>query len=144
MQDGTKIRALASSQSFQQEESIREHLERAWQRVKEMGDPRDQEATPKTRTARQRAREEQQRRLEKALEEVQKLGQQKSNSAKKAYKVSISDPEARFMKQSDGGLAITCRFLRTRRKESSWELRLRARPATARNCFPRWSVSKNG
>lgn len=104
-QEGTKIRALASSQSFQQEESIREHLERARQRVKEMGDPRDQEVSPKTRTARQRAREEQQQRLEKGLEEVQKLGQQKPSSAKKAHKVSISDPEARFMKQSDGGLA---------------------------------------
>jgi Transposase DDE domain len=105
MQDGTKIRALASSQSFQQEESIREHLERARQRVKEMGDPGNQEVRPKTRTARQRAREEQQQRLEKALEEVQKLGQQKLSLAKKARKVSSSDPEARFMKQSDGGLA---------------------------------------
>lgn len=105
MQDGTKIRALAGSQSFRQEESIREHLESARQRVKEMGDPRDQEVRPKTRAARQRAREEQQQRLEKALEEVQKLGQQKPSSAKKARKVSIRDPEARFMKQSDGGLA---------------------------------------
>jgi hypothetical protein len=70
-----------------------------------MSDPRDQEVSPKTRTARQRAREEQQQRLEKALEEVQKLGQQKLSFAKKARKVSIRDPEARFMKQSDGGLA---------------------------------------
>jgi transposase len=105
MQDGTKIRALASRQSFRQEESIREHLESARQRVKEMGDPRDQEVSPKTRAARQHARKEQQQRLEKALEEVQKLGQQKPSSSNKAHKVSISDPEARFMKQSDGGLA---------------------------------------
>src|ERR1700690_2287057 len=62
MQDGTKIRALASSQSFQREESIREHLESARQRVKGMGDPRDQEVSPKARAARQRAREEQQQR----------------------------------------------------------------------------------
>jgi transposase len=105
MQDGTKIRAQASSQSFQQEESIRQHLESARQRVKEMGDPREQEVSPKTRAARQRARKEQQQRLEKALEEVQKLGQQQPRSGNKAHKVSISDPEARFMKQSDGGLA---------------------------------------
>jgi hypothetical protein len=39
------------------------------------------------------------------LEEVQKLGQQKPSSGNKAHKVSIGDPEARFMKQSDGGLA---------------------------------------
>jgi hypothetical protein len=70
-----------------------------------MGDPRDQEVSPKTRAARQRAREAQQQRLEKALEEVQKLGQQKPSSGNKAHKVSIGDPEARFMKQSDGGLA---------------------------------------
>lgn len=105
MQDGTKIRALASSQSFRQEESIREHLESARQHVKEMGDPRDQQVSPKTRAARQRARKDQQQRLEKALEEVQKLGQQKPSSGNKAHKVSVSDPEARFMKQSDGGLA---------------------------------------
>jgi transposase len=105
MQDGTKIRAQASGQSFQQEGSIRQHLESARQRVKEMGDPREQEVSPKTRAARQRAREEQRQRLEKALEEVQKLGQQKPSSGNKAHKVSISDPEARFMKQSDGGLA---------------------------------------
>lgn len=105
MQDGTKIRALANGQSFQQEESIREHLQRARQRVKEMGDPQDQEVNLKTRAARQRAREEQQRRLEQALEEVQKLQEQKPGSAKRANKVSITDPEARFMKQSDGGLA---------------------------------------
>jgi transposase len=104
MQDGTKIRALASGRSFQQEETIREHLERAQQRVKEMGDPRDPEVSPRTNGARQRAREQQRQRLEKALAEVQKL-QQKPGSAKKAKKVSISDPEARFMKQSDGGLA---------------------------------------
>jgi transposase len=105
MQDGTKIRAQASGQSFRQEGSIRQHLESARQRVKEMGDPREQEVSPKTRAARQRAREEQRQRLEKALEEVQKLGQQKPSSGNKAHKVSISDPEARFMKQSDGGLA---------------------------------------
>ncbi len=32
MQDGTKIRALASGSSLHREGTIREHLERAWQR----------------------------------------------------------------------------------------------------------------
>src|SRR6266481_2548612 len=36
MQDGTKIKALASTRSYQRKESIREHLESARQRVKEM------------------------------------------------------------------------------------------------------------
>jgi transposase len=41
MQDGTKIKAQASSRSYCQEETIREHLERARRRVAEMGDPRN-------------------------------------------------------------------------------------------------------
>src|SRR6201997_2148279 len=44
MQDGTKIRALASPRSFQWESTIREHWERARRRVAEMGDPRSEEA----------------------------------------------------------------------------------------------------
>jgi transposase len=40
MQDGTKIKALASTGSYHHEGTIREHLERARQRVAEMGDPR--------------------------------------------------------------------------------------------------------
>jgi hypothetical protein len=39
------------------------------------------------------------------LEEAQKLRQQKPGSVKNTNKVSITDPEARFMKQPDGGLA---------------------------------------
>src|SRR6202040_2965147 len=49
MQDGTKIRALASERNYHGEGRIREHLERARQRVAEMGDPRNEEASPKAR-----------------------------------------------------------------------------------------------
>jgi transposase len=105
MQDGTKIRALASGRSFRQEESLREHLERAQQHVKEMGDPRQEEASPRVRAARERAREERQERLQKALEEAQKLRQPKPGAAETSSKVSVSDPEARYMHQPDGGEA---------------------------------------
>jgi Transposase domain (DUF772) len=40
MQDGTKIKAQASTRSYLQEETIREPLERARRRVAEMGDAR--------------------------------------------------------------------------------------------------------
>jgi transposase len=104
MQDGTKIRALASGRSFQQEETIREHLDRARQRVSEMGDPHGEEMNSKTKRARERARQEREQRLEKALQELNKMQEQK-RSGKSQKKVSISDAEARFMKQPDGGLA---------------------------------------
>ena len=108
MQDGTKIKALASGRSYHREGTIREHLERARQRVTEMGDPRNEEASAKTRQARARARQEQQQRLESALQELEKLQAQKSGEkAKKQTRVSSSDPQARVMHQSDGGLALS-------------------------------------
>ena len=82
MQDGTKIKALASERSYHGEGRIREHLERARRRVAEMGDPRNEEASPKARQARTRARQEQQKRLEGALQELEKLRSQKSGAAK--------------------------------------------------------------
>jgi hypothetical protein len=45
VQDGTKIKAQAASDSFQGEAKIAQHLERARRRVREMGDP-DQEEGP--------------------------------------------------------------------------------------------------
>ena len=108
MQDGTKIRALASGRSYQGEGTIREHLERARRRVEEMGDPRNEEASPKARQARTRAREEQQKRLESALQELEKLQEsKKGEKAKSRVRVSIGDPQARVMHQPDRGLALS-------------------------------------
>src|SRR3990170_1656369 len=100
MQDGTKIRAAAGPRSRQRESTIREHWERAGKRVQEMGDPWSEEASPRTRQARLRAR------LDQAMEELEKL--RKLKAARSPNKrVSISDPEARMMKQADGGLALS-------------------------------------
>lgn len=108
MQDGTKIKAQASTRSYRHEETIREHLECARRRVAEMGDPRNEETNPKAKQARTRARREQQERLENALEELQKWQASKSDEKTKSQaRVSTSDPQARVMKQSDGGLALS-------------------------------------
>jgi transposase len=108
MQDGTKIKALASTRSYHGEATIREHLERARQHVVEMGDPRNEEMGAKVKQARARARQEQQKRLENALEELEKLREHKpTEKAKSEARVSIGDPQARVMKHSDGGLALS-------------------------------------
>jgi transposase len=108
MQDGTKIKALASTRSYQREGTIQGHLERARQRVAEMGDPRNEEISPKARQAQARARREQQERLESALEELQKLQERRSGEkAKSDARVSTSDPQARVMHHSDGGLSLS-------------------------------------
>ena len=108
MQDGTKIKALASDRSYRQEETIREHLEQARQRVAEMGDPRNDQSSPKAKQAQARARRVQQERLESALEELQKWQERKSGEkAKRETRVSTSDPQARVMKHPDKGFALS-------------------------------------
>ncbi len=108
LQDGTKIKALASTRSYREEGTIREHLERARQRVVEMGDPHSEETNPKTKQARARARREQQERLEGALQELEKLQARKQgDKAKRPARVSTSDPQARVMHHSDGGLTLS-------------------------------------
>ena len=46
MQDGTKIKAQASTRSFQREGTIQGHLQQARQRVAEMGNPRNEDDLP--------------------------------------------------------------------------------------------------
>jgi transposase len=103
MHDGTKSKANAGADSFRREERLKEHLEAARKQVEAMGDPRQEEPTCK-RAARERAVRERQQRLEQALEEVQKVREAK-RADKEQARASQSDPQARIMKQSDGGYA---------------------------------------
>jgi transposase len=104
MHDGTRIKANAGADSFRREARLKEHLEAACKQVEAMGDPREEEPKRK-RAAQKRALRERQQRLEKALEEVQKVRQAKRPQDKEQARASESDPQARIMKQSDGGYA---------------------------------------
>lgn len=105
--DGMKVKACASGDTFRREGRIRAHLELAREQVKQMGDPRTaEEVGPRVAKARQRAAREKEERLEKALEELEEIRASKSGEKKKKEaRVSMTDPEARIMKQSDGGYA---------------------------------------
>jgi hypothetical protein len=103
MHDGTKIKACAGADSFRRQERLQEHLEAARQQVEAMADPR-QEEPARQRAARERVVRERQQRLEQALEEVQKVRAAK-RADKEQARASQSDPQARIMKQSDGGYA---------------------------------------
>jgi hypothetical protein len=122
--DGTKIRANVNKKSFTRELKIREHLAAAREHVAELErQEADEQITKRQQAARERARREQAERLEQALAEVQKLrgarkqtkaaakeeGTEKARETKKGKQkepqVSISDPQARFMKTSDNGVA---------------------------------------
>jgi len=105
MHDGTKIRACAGTDSFRREERIRAHLRAAREQVVATGEPRA-EPSARQRAARQRAQRERSERLEQALVELEKLRQTKEGpEAKEQARVSQTDPQARIMKQGDGGYA---------------------------------------
>lgn len=103
MHDGTKIQAWAGADSFRREERVRQHLEAAREQVKAMGDPRE-DVSARQRAARQRAARERQERLQQAMSELEKIQQAKNDAqAKEQARVSMTDPESRIMKQSNGG-----------------------------------------
>jgi transposase len=106
MQDGTKIQAQASGNSFRREKTVRERLQRARQVVAELGNPDDEEKPSRRQAARRRAAEQQVERLEAAMRELQEIQQTKhSNEEKAEARVSITEPEARMMKHgNDGGI----------------------------------------
>src|SRR5688572_1973731 len=106
MHDGTKIKACASADTFRREERIKAHLELAREQVKVMEEGQEEEVSARVVKAKQRAAREKQQRLELALQELEKVRAGKSGEEEKGEaRVSISDPEARIMKQGDGGFA---------------------------------------
>jgi len=102
MHDGTKVKALAGSNSFRREERIREHLRAAEEQVKT---PPDEEASLRAQRARERAVKEKKERMEHALRELEKVRETKPGEEKKEARASMTDPDARIMKQWDGGRA---------------------------------------
>jgi len=106
MHDGTKVKACAGGDTFRREEKLLAHLEIARRQVAQMGDPRSEELSRRVEKARERAAREKQQRLELAQKELEKLRATKTSpEAQQEVRVSETDPEARNMKQADGGFA---------------------------------------
>jgi transposase len=105
MQDGTKIRASAASDSFRKKERLEQALEQAAEQVEAVDGMAEEESSGRRAKARERARRERQERLGSALEEFEKLAAEGSIKDKDKRRVSTTDPEARVMKQADGGFA---------------------------------------
>lgn len=106
MQDGTKVKASAGSDSFRREEKIKFCLEAAEEQVKRVEESPGEEMSPRIEKARERAARERKEKLAQALSELAKIRETKSSAEdKENARASMTDPEARTMKQSDGGYA---------------------------------------
>lgn len=105
MNDGTKIKAQASRQSFQGAKRIKKHLVAARRHVEALEPQAEEEVGQKLSRARERAARESVARLEAALTEFEKLQEQKPAVPEEKLRVSVSEPEARTMKHPEGGYA---------------------------------------
>jgi transposase len=112
MQDGTKIQAVASADSMHREETLQHHLEAARERVRQLEQAEqsgDTQSSARQRAAQQRAAHEKVQRMERGLEELEKVRLEESSKDKKHRKdpaqlrVSESEPEVRKMKQARTG-----------------------------------------
>jgi transposase len=108
MNDGTKIKAQASKQSLQGKERLKEHLEVARRHVAALErEAAETEMSGRLAKAKERVARESQQRLEAALAEFAQLQKKKPQTDEKKLRVSKSEPEARKMKQPDGGYALS-------------------------------------
>lgn len=103
MHDGTKIKALAAKSSFQKQGQLQEHLALAQEQVEALGDWQADESA-RHKAARERAAQQRKSRVEQALQQLEHLREDRG-SQRAELRVSYSDPEARKMRQADGGFA---------------------------------------
>ncbi len=105
-QDGTKIRANVNKKSFSREAKLRAHLQLAREQMEYLErQAAEEQSTRKQKAARLRAARERSERLEQAVEEIQRLQQEKKNQRDKPAQASATDADAQFMRTSDHGLA---------------------------------------
>lgn len=100
-QDGTRIRAAAASKRFHRKARIQEALREARAHVEALEALPEDEGHRRQQTARARAQRAKVERLEAALQTFEQLTATKS----RVDRVSTTDPDARVMKQADGGTA---------------------------------------
>lgn len=109
-QDGMRVRASAGSSSFRRKQTLEQRRAEAADQVERLREEQQSatDATSEKRraAAQKRAAEERERRLEQALEELEKLRKQKEKKNRGSgdeARCSMTDPEARRMKMPDGG-----------------------------------------
>src|ERR1700693_992231 len=104
-QDGTKIRAQASKRSFLDRKRLQQCLDLARQHVAEVDADAADQMSERQEASRCRVSREREAKLQSALQSLHIIEQAKKSGETKLTHVSVSDPEARFMRQGDGSIA---------------------------------------
>jgi transposase len=103
--DGTKIHADASRASFKGKERLAQCRQLAEEHLAALDEELHQESSAARRQAQQRAARERRDRLRAAEEELKRQQAEKAAAEQAQVRVSLTDPEARKMRQADGGFA---------------------------------------
>jgi len=104
-QDGTKIKAAAGADTFRRKSTVEKHVERARQHMENLSQQDSETLSQGAIAARQRAAREKLQRMEQALKELEAQQQDCPEAEREQVRVSLTDPEARILKQGDGGFA---------------------------------------
>ena len=103
--DGTKIKACASDDGFRREKRIKQHLEAAEEQIRLLRETSEEETNLRRQKAQERSAREKRERMERALSELAKIREGRKIEEAPEARASITDPDARIMRQSDHGYA---------------------------------------
>ncbi|MDZ7639238.1 MAG: transposase [Bryobacterales bacterium] len=104
--DGTKVRAQVNKKTFSKPAKLRAHQEVVEAHLAAIeADEARQDLNARQQAARKRAARERTERVKEALAEVAEIAANKKHEKDKEPNASFTDPDARFMKTSDHGLA---------------------------------------
>jgi len=103
-QDGTKIRAWASSDTYRREKTLKQRLVQAEKLVEESrNEDFEKDESLRKKKAQIRAREERVARMKAAIDELEKVREGLSKAEQEEARVSYTDPDARIIKGSSSG-----------------------------------------
>jgi transposase len=101
--DGTRIRSSCSEDSTRKGKGLQEYLEKAAAQVEAVEQEPEGEISRRQQAARERSQRERQERVIAAQQQLRKLEQERGASEAEKVQVSVTEPEARVMKQPGGG-----------------------------------------
>jgi transposase len=103
--DGTRIRSQCSNESFRHGARLQQYLAAAAAHVEAVEQESEETISQRQRAARERSRRERQERIQAAQQLLKQLQQERGESQAAAAQVSVTEVEARIMKQPGGGFA---------------------------------------
>ena len=101
--DGTRIRAHCSNEGFRQGRRLQEYLDQAAAHVEAIEQEPEETISRRQQAARERSRRERQEHVAAARQLLEQLRQERGEDKAAQVQISVSEVEARIMKQPGGG-----------------------------------------